>query len=299
MPAKVLISGSSGPIGTAVLSVLRERGDQITKLVRQPVSQSSEIQWDPLQPIAPDSVSGFDAVVHLAGESIVGRWNAKKKDAIRNSRVLGTRHLAEALAKANQPPSVLVAASAIGYYGDRGEEILREDSPPGTGFLPEVCREWEAATGAASQAGIRVVHIRIAMVLSPKGGALEAMVTPFRLGVGGRIGSGKQWMSWIDVRDLAAAFVYAIENKSVAGAVNGASPNGVTNAQFTKALAAALRRPAIFPMPAFAARLALGEMADALLLASQHVVPDRLTSSGFRFQYGKLAASLRANLEKV
>jgi len=297
MPVKVLISGSSGTIGAAVLSLLRERGCEIAKLVRHPASQSGEIQWDPMQAMASDSVSGFDAVIHLAGESIVGRWNAKKKDAIRNSRVLGTRHLAEALAKAKQPPSVLVSASAIGYYGDRGEEILREDSPPGSGFLPDVCREWEAATAAASQAGIRVVNIRVAMTLSPKGGALGAMVTPFRLGVGGRIGSGQQWMSWIDVRDLAAAFIHAMENKSVQGPVNGSSPNAVRNAEFTKVLASTLSRPAIFPMPAFAARLALGEMADELLLASQHMVPDRLMSSGFRFQYGELAASLHANLK--
>jgi uncharacterized protein (TIGR01777 family) len=250
-----------------------------------------------MHPVSAESVSGFDAVIHLAGESIVGRWNPKKKAAIRDSRVLGTRYLAEALAKAKQPPSVLVPASAIGYYGDRGEEVLREDSAPGSGFLPDVCREWEAATAVASQAGIRVAHVRIAMVLSPRGGALQAMVTPFRLGVGGRMGSGQQWWSWIDVRDLAAAFVYAMENKSVQGPVNGVSPNAVRNAEFTKILASTLSRPAIFPMPAFAARLALGEMADELLLASQHVVPDRLTSSGFRFQYGELAASLRANLK--
>lgn len=296
MPVKVLISGASGPIGAALLSLLRERGDQVTKLVRHSTSQSGEIQWDPMQPVSPESVSGFDAVIHLAGESIVGRWNPKRKAAIRDSRVLGTRHLAEALAKAKQPPSVLVSASAMGYYGNRGEEVLREDSAPGAGFLPDVCREWEAVTAAASHAGIRVVNVRIAMVLSPKGGALEAMVTPFRLGVGGRMGSGQQWWSWIDVRDLAAAFVFAMENKSVQGPVNGASPNAVRNAEFTKVLASTLSRPAIFPMPAFAARLALGEMADELLLASQHVVPDRLTLSGFRFQYGELAASLRANL---
>jgi uncharacterized protein len=296
MSVKVLISGASGPIGAALLSLLRERGDQVTKLVRHSTSQSGEIQWDPMQPVSPESVSGFDAVIHLAGESIVGRWNPKRKAAIRDSRVLGTRHLAEALAKAKQPPSVLVSASAIGYYGNRGEEVLREDSAPGAGFLPDVCREWEAVTAAASHAGIRVVNVRIAMVLSPKGGALEAMVTPFRLGVGGRMGSGQQWWSWIDVGDLAAAFVFAMENKSVQGPVNGASPNAVRNAEFTKVLASTLSRPAIFPMPAFAARLALGEMADELLLASQHVVPDRLTSSGFRFQYGELAASLRANL---
>jgi uncharacterized protein (TIGR01777 family) len=298
MSGKVLISGASGPIGAALLPLLRERGYAVTKLVRHSDGQPDQIVWDPLQSVAADSVSGFDAVIHLAGESIVGRWNPKKKAAIRNSRVLGTRHLAEALAKAKQGPRVLVSASAVGYYGDRGEEILQEDSPPGQGFLPDVCREWEAATEAASRVGIRVVHVRIAMVLSPKGGALAAMVTPFRLGVGGRIGSGQQWMGWIDVRDLAAAFVFVMENDSIAGAVNGASPNGVRNAEFTKTLASVLSRPAILPLPAFVARLVLGEMADELILASQHVTPNRLTSSGFRFQYADLAASLRANLQR-
>ena len=296
MNRKVLISGTSGPIGNELLPSLRQRGFEVTRLTRSAPKSVGEIRWDPLQPIEPNSLSGFDAVLHLAGESIVGRWNPEKKRAIRDSRVLGTQHLAQALARAPQPPRVLVSASAVGYYGDRGEEILREENSPGKGFLPDVCREWETATQAASEAGIRVVHIRIGMVLSPKGGALEAMLLPFRLGVGGKIGSGQQWWSWIDVRDLANAFVFAIENESLHGAVNGVSPNAARNVDFTKTLGSALSRPTIFPLPAFAARLLLGGMADELILASQHIEPARLTAAGFTFHYSDLAASLRANL---
>jgi len=297
MPGKVLISGASGPIGQALLSELRQRNYQPTQLVRHP-AQAGQLQWSPAQPVSPDHVSGFDAVVHLAGESIVGRWTPAKKSAIRDSRVQGTQHLAVALAKAPQPPRVLVSASAIGFYGDRGDELLHEDSAPGHGFLADVCQQWEQAAAPAAQAGIRVVHTRIGMVLSPSGGALAAMLTPFRLGLGGRIGNGRQWWSWIDVRDLASAILYAIETDSLRGPVNAVSPNPVTNAEFTRVLAKSLSRPAIFPMPAFAARLALGQMADELLLASQHVEPTRLRASGFQFRYAELAASLHANLDK-
>ena len=298
MPGKILVSGASGPIGKALLPALHERGYEAARLVRRPAVGAGQIQWHPKRPVNPDSVSGFDAVVHLAGESIVGRWTAAKKAAIRASRVLGTRHLAEALAKAPNPPRVLVAASAIGYYGDRGEELLREDSTPGQGFLAEVCQQWEAATTPAAQAGIRVVHLRIGMVLSPAGGALAAMLTPFRLGLGGRIGSGRQWWSWIDVGDLVAVIRYAIETESLRGPVNAVSPNPVSNSEFTRALAKVLARPAIFPLPSFAARLALGQMADELLLASQRVDPTRLLAGGFQFRYPDLAASLQANLAK-
>jgi len=298
MSGKVLVSGSSGPIGKALLPALRERGYQSTQLVRHPAHSADQIEWNPAQPVNADSVSGFDAVVHLAGESIVGRWSAAKKTAIRDSRVLGTRHLAEALAKAPKLPRILISASAIGYYGDRGEELLREDSAPGQGFLAEVCQQWEAAATLAAQAGIRVVHLRIGMVLSPAGGALAAMLTPFRLGLGGRIGSGRQWWSWIDVHDLVNAILHAIESESLSGPVNAVSRNPVTNAEFTHALAKPLSRPAVFPLPAFAARLAMGQMADELLLASQRVEPTRLLASGFQFRYPDLAASLRANLAK-
>jgi len=298
MSDKVLVSGASGPIGKALLPALQERGYQSTQLVRHPATSAGQIEWNPAQPVGRDSVSGFDAVVHLAGESIVGRWTAAKKAAIRDSRVLGTQHLAEALAKAPTPPRVLISASAIGYYGDRGEELLREDSTPGQGFLAEVCQQWEAATTPAARSGIRVVHLRIGMVLSPAGGALAAMLNPFRIGLGGRIGSGRQWWSWIDVQDLVAGILHVIESASLNGPLNAVSPNPVTNSEFTRALAKTLSRPAVFPLPAFAARLALGQMADELLLASQRVEAARLLAGGFRFRYPDLAASLQGNLAR-
>src|SRR5581483_3392616 len=201
--ARVLVSGVSGPIGTALLPALKSAGAQVTRLVRASSRRSTpdepRIPWDPTQPISPTAVTGFDAVIHLAGDSIVGKWTPEKKKSIRESRVLGTTHLSQALAQASLKPRVFVCSSAIGYYGSRGDEILTEKSVPGQGFLPDVCQEWEAATKAASDAGIRTVQIRTGVVLSPQGGALGEMVMPFKLGVGGRVGSGKQWMSWIDV----------------------------------------------------------------------------------------------------
>jgi len=263
----------------------------MVRLVRGAASGEDQIAWDPLQPLRPQSVSGFDAVIHLAGESIVGRWTAAKKRSILDSRVQGTRHLAEALAEAPQRPQVFITASAIGYYGDRGDEILREDSKPGRGFLPMVCREWEAAASRAEDAGIRAVQIRIGLVLSPSGGALQKMLTPFRLGLGGRMGNGRQWWSWIHVQDLASAIQHILAG-NLSGPVNAVAPAPVKNAEFTKALAAALSRPAIFPMPAFAARLAFGQMGDELLLASQRVEPTKLAMSGYNFRYPDLKKAL-------
>jgi uncharacterized protein (TIGR01777 family) len=248
--------------------------------------------------VDPRSVSGFDAVIHLAGESLAGRWGRDKKARILNSRVWGTRHLCEALAQSPQPPRILISASAIGYYGDRGEEILREDSTSGTGFLPEVCRQWEQATGAASAAGIRVVPIRIGLVLSPRGGALQQMLWPFRLGVGGRIGSGRQWWSWIDISDLVGAVHHILKNDSLHGAVNLVSPHPARNLAFTKLLAGALSRPAIFAIPAPVARLVLGEMAEAALLASARVEPTRLLASGYIFQQPALQQAFEAILNR-
>ena len=243
-------------------------------------------------------MSGFDAVVHLAGESIVGRWTDAKKRAIRESRVAGTRHLAEALAGAAQPPSVLVSGSAIGYYGNRGEEILREESPSGHGFLPEVCVAWEAATTPAAKSGIRTAHIRTGVVLSESGGALAKMLTPFRMGLGGNMGNGRQWWSWIALQDLVGAILHVLKTDTVHGPVNGVGPNPVTNAEFTMILGSVLSRPTIFPMPAFAARLAFGEMANELLLASQRVEPARLIANGYVFQQPDLKPALAAILKK-
>jgi hypothetical protein len=263
------------------------------RLVRGPAQGADQISWDPLKPISPGAVSGFDCVVHLAGESIVGRWTDNKKRRVRESRVLGTQHLATALAQTLERPRVFICASAVGYYGNRGDEILIEESPGGQGFLAGVSREWEAATRPAAEAGIRTVNLRIGLVLSPKGGALEKMLTPFRLGLGGKIGSGQQWWSWIHVDDIVGAVHYAMHAESLSGPVNLVSPHAVRNADFTQALASVLRRPALFPLPTFLARLAFGgEMADELLLSSAHVEPERLRASGYSFRFPELGAAL-------
>ena len=231
---------------------------------------------------------------YLAGESIMGRWTDAKKAKIRNSRVTGTMNLARALAKAAEKPKVFICASAIGYYGDRGDEILREDSAAGSGFLPEVCRQWESAAKVAFDAGIRTASLRTGVVLSASGGALRAMLLPFKLGLGGRIGSGRQWMSWIDLQDMAGAILHILKTDLLQGPVNMVAPRPVTNGEFTKTLAGVLHRPAIFPVPAFAAKLAFGEMADELLLSSQRVEPAKLTASGYPFRFKELKASLAA-----
>jgi len=295
--SRILVSGVSGPIGEALLPSLKARGYSITRLVRDQASAGGQVFWNPAQPLSPQSVSGFDAVIPLAGETIVGRWTKAKKARIRDSRAWGTRYLAEALAKAPQPPRVLISASAIGYYGDRGEEILHEDSSSGRGFLPEVCREWEAASQAAADAGIRTVQTRFGLVLSPTGGALQKMLPPFRMGVGGRIGNGRQWWSWIDVKDLVGAIHHVLRSDLLRGPVNVVAPKPVRNAEFSKILATLLSRPSIFPMPAFAARLALGQMADELLLASQHVEPAKLVATGYPFHYPDLKPALEAILK--
>ncbi len=296
--SRVLVSGVSGPIGTALLPSLNARGYEVTRLVRSPASGEGQINWDPAKPLTPESVSGFAAVIHLAGESIVGRWTEAKKKRIRESRVGPTRNLAQSLAKAKDRPRVFVTASAIGYYGDRGDEVLRESSAPGKGFLAEVCRDWEAASQPAADAGIRSVQLRTGLVLSPDGGALQKMVLPFRLGIGGNIGNGRQWWSWIDIQDWVGALHHILKTDLLQGAVNLVAPRPVTNAEFTKILASVISRPAIFPMPAFAARLAFGQMADELLLASQRVEPAKLISSGYPFHYSDLRKALEAILKR-
>jgi len=298
MPGKILVSGASGPIGAALLPSLKAAGYGVTRLVHGAPSGDQQIHWNPAEPLSPDSVSGFEAVVHLAGESIVGRWTEGKKQRIRESRVLGTRNLAQALAKTMQRPRVFISGSAIGYYGDRGDEILREQSSSGEGFLPEVCRAWEAAAQLAAAAGIRTVCLRTGVVLSWVGGALPKMLPPFRFGLGGNMGSGRQWWSWIHVQDLVGAVHHILKTDLLQGPVNGVSPRALTNAEFTKTLAAVLGRPAIFPMPAFAARLAFGQMAEELLLASQRVEPAALVASGYPFQYSDLTKALNDLLQK-
>jgi uncharacterized protein len=291
MISQILVSGVSGPIGAVLLPSLKTGGYEVTRLVRGAVTGDNQISWNPSRPISPDMVSGFNAVIHLAGESIVGRWTKTKKTNIRESRVAGTTALAEALAQAKDKPEVFVCSSAIGYYGDRGNEVLNEQSKPGVGFLAEVCRQWEAATHAAASAGIRTVQMRTGVVLSPRGGALGAMLTPFKMGLGGRIGDGQQWMSWIDVQDMVGAINH-IMNSDLRGPVNMVAPKPVKNVEFTKTLARVLSRPAIFPMPAFAVKLAFGEMGETVILGSQRVEPTQLVTSGYPFRFSTLKASL-------
>jgi len=298
---RILISGASGFIGGALIPSLESSGAEITRLSRSESGANTTtktVPWDPAKPVAPESISGFDAVIHLAGESIVGRWTASKKEKIRDSRIVSTRNLAQAIARAKDKPKVFICSSAIGYYGDRGDELLNESSNPGTGFLPQVCREWEAATHAAAAAGIRTVQIRTGIVLSSKGGALAKMLTPFKMGVGGRIGSGRQWMSWIDIEDMIGAILHVLNSDSLRGPVNMVAPKPVTNSEFTKTLAAALSRPAIFPMPAFAVKLAFGEMGETVLLGSQRVDQAQLLHSGYQFRFNDLQGSLENLLRR-
>jgi uncharacterized protein (TIGR01777 family) len=268
---------------------------QVVRLVRGPARNPAQLSWDPFRPVLPSLVSGFDAVIHLAGESVVGRWTAEKKSNIYESRVQGTRKLATALAQSEARPRVFICASAIGFYGNRGDEILGEKSPMGRGFLPEVCGEWEKASRITAAAGIRTVNVRIGVVLSPKGGALGKMLTPFKLGLGGRLGSGQQWMSWIHVDDIVGGIHHAIRTESLSGPVNLVAPHAVRNAEFTKVLASVLKRPAIFSVPEFALRLAFGkEAAEEMLLASARVQPGKLGSSGYEFRFPELRAALES-----
>ena len=295
---KILISGASGFIASALMPVLKADGWDVFQLVRRDPVSLTQVKWDPSQPVDPESVSGFDAVIHLAGENIFGLWTASKKRRILSSRVVGTRNLVYALAQTSKPPRVMLSASAVGYYGNRGDEILNEGGSRGTGFLAEVCQAWEVSTEPAAEAGIRVVHPRIGLVLSSTGGALKQMLLPFRLGLGGRLGNGRQWWSWIDLLDLVGGLIHLLGNDSVRGPVNMVAPNPVTNAEFTKTLAAVLSRPAIFPVPTFAIRLALGQMGEELLLASQRVEPAKLAASGYQFQSPELKSALAGILRQ-
>ncbi|OLD76092.1 MAG: TIGR01777 family protein [Candidatus Rokubacteria bacterium 13_1_20CM_4_70_14] len=298
----VAVTGASGLVGSALVTGLTSAGHRVVRVVRgagaASVAGQRLARWDPESgALEPSALAGADAVVHLAGESVAGgRWTEAKKRRIRSSRVDVTRRLAEALPRLERPPRLLVSASAVGYYGDRGSEILREDSAPGPGFLAEVCREWEAATDPAARAGIRVVRLRIGMVLSRRGGALGAMLTPFRLGAGGPVGSGVQWVSWIAIDDLVGAILHALATESLAGPVNAVAPEPVTNRELARTLGRVLRRPALLPLPAVAARLLFGQMADELLLASARVEPARLRATGFTFRHARLEDALRHEL---
>jgi len=295
----IAVTGASGLVGSELVPLLTTGGHDVTALVRGEASEG-EVSWDPqADSFDASSLDGVDAVVHLAGENIAGRrWTDAMKQRIRDSRVDGTRVLCEGLARMKSPPKVLVAASAIGFYGNRGDGLLDESSQPGEGFLSEVCEEWEAATQPAKDAGIRVVNLRIGVVLSPKGGALAKMLTPFKLGAGGIVGNGRQFWSWISIDDVAGAIHHALMTDSLSGPVNAVAPNASTNREFTKTLGRVLSRPTILPMPGFAAKLALGEMAKDLLLSSTRVEPKKLLESGYNFRQPTLEQSLRHLLGK-
>jgi uncharacterized protein (TIGR01777 family) len=294
----VAISGATGLIGTALVDHLRARGIRVRRLVRPGRAAPDDVEWDPGRGVlAPDALAGVDAVVHLAGEPIAQRWTSARKEAIRESRVRGTELLARTIAGMDRRPNVLLSGSAVGYYGDRGDEILDEQSAPGSDFLAGVVREWEDATRLATDAGVRVVRLRSGVVLSPRGGALERLLVPFRLGIGGPIGSGDQWMSWISLHDQLRAIEYALTSTTLTGAVNLVAPNPVTNAQFAATLGRVLTRPALVPVPGFALELLYGEMARATILSGQRVLPKALVRSGFEFVHSTLEQALRFELK--
>jgi uncharacterized protein (TIGR01777 family) len=299
---KVAVTGSSGLVGQSLLDFLSSKGAQVIRLVRGAASTDpTTVDWDPESGLRePARLQGIEAVVHLAGESIAARrWNEAQKQRIRDSRIHGTRALVNTVIGLTAPPKAFICASAIGYYGDRGDELLTEDSRSGSGFLADVCRSWEAAAEPAARQGIRVVNLRFGVILSPRGGALAKMLTPFRLGAGGRVGDGQQYMSWVALDDVTSAVHHAIVNPALRGPVNVVAPNAVTNAEFTRVLANVLNRPALFPMPAFAVKALFGEMGEALLLAGQRVEPVRLRESGFRFAYPDLEGALRHLLSRT
>jgi uncharacterized protein (TIGR01777 family) len=290
----VALSGTSGMLGSAIGNALRQRGTKLIRLVRREAHGPDEVRWNPVFPevdthrsaIEIVRLEGIDAAVHLSGANVAARrWTAKYKREMTESRVTTTRVLAEMLAGLKNPPQVLVTASAVGFYGNRGDAILDEDSTAGQGYFPELCAAWEEAARPALDAGIRVVHLRFGMVLGPDGGALARLVPMFRLGLGGRLGNGRQWMSWVSEADAVSAVLFALEHPTLSGAVNAVSPQPVTNAEFTRELARAVHRPAVMAAPAFALRLAFGEMADEALLASTRAMPKRLLESGFTFRH--------------
>jgi uncharacterized protein len=299
----VLLSGASGMLGSAIGKALRQRGTKLIRLVRRAEQGPDEVRWNPADEstrgnaIEIARLEGIDAAVHLSGANVASRrWTDKYKREMTESRVTATRMLAEVLARLKNPPEVLVAASAVGFYGNRGDEALDEDSAAGQGYFPELCTAWEEAARPAVEAGIRVVHPRFGMVLGRDGGALARLAPLFRLGLGGKLGNGRQWMSWVSEADAVAAVLFALENPALSGAANVVAPEPVTNAEFTRALGRAVHRPAGVAAPAFALRLAFGEMANEALLASTRAVPKRLLEAGFVFRYPTLVEAFKAAL---
>ena len=301
-PLTVAMTGASGFVGTALTAFLETGGHKVVRMVRRrPPEGSEDVYWDyKREVIDVERLDGVDAVVHLAGESLAdGRWDDAKKRAIRDSRTLGTRFLAEALGRIRPVPKVLISASAIGYYGNRGNQRLVEGSSPGSGFLAQVCQDWEAATASAERARIRVVHLRSGLILSGAGGALPQMLLPFKMGAGGRLGGGKQYISWIDLDDMVGLIHHALVNPNVTGALNATAPNAVPNATFTTALGRVLHRPTVIPLPGLAIRALFGEKGRALLLEGARVLPDKAEKTGFSFLFPGLEESLRFQLGRM
>lgn len=298
---KILITGATGLIGRAVSQLLVNEGHQIVALSRRPqaaamLSGVSALRWEAETEAPPAQAwDGVDAVIHLAGEPVAARWTDEQKRRIRDSRVKGARNLVAGMREASLAPKVLVSGSAVGFYGDRGDEILNESSPPGSGFLSEVCLEWEAEVARARELGVRVALVRTGVALSPSGGALEKMLTPFKLGLGGRLGGGQQWFPWIHIDDIVGIFRHALITPAIDGPINGAAPGIVTNEEFTRELAAAVNRPVFFPIPEFALRVLMGEMAE-VALASQRAFPQVALDTGYRFKYANLRPALESLL---
>ena len=292
---KVLVTGATGLVGSELVPFLTKKGYDVFRLTRSKPQEVHDIVWDPAHNQLPKArLEGIDTVVHLAGENIAGkRWNSQVKEELRKSRVEGTKLICQTMAQLEKRPKTLICASAIGFYGSRGSELLNETSAAGQGFLAELCCDWEAACEPARVAGIRVVNLRIGVVLSTKGGGLAKMLTPFRLGVGGVVGTGNQYWSWIEIDDVVGAINHCISHESLSGPVNATAPCPVTNYDFTKTLGRVLGRPTVFPMPGFVAKIALGEMANDLLLGSARVMPNRLSGSGYQFQYPSLEPALK------
>ena len=302
LAATFLLSGASGMLGSVLRRELSARGLPVRQLVRRPPVAKGEVRWNPgLEPALADTgaLEGCDPVVHLSGASIAGRrWTAAYREVLCGSRIESTAALARVLAGLQHRPRTLIVASAIGFYGDKGGDLLDETSPPGNGFLADLCRQWEEAAQPARDAGIRVVQARFGVVLGREGGALRQMLPAFRLGLGGRLGDGHQWMSWVSLDDAVAAILFAVEKPSLSGPINVTSPNPVTNAEFTRALAKKLRRPAPFPIPAPALRIALGAMADEALLVSTRAIPAKLLAAGFQFRYPRMDEALAAAIAR-
>lgn len=298
---KIIVSGASGLVGTHLIPTLKAKGHEVYKLVRKTPKNADEIQWDSTRGIIESElakIENFDAVIHLAGDNVGdGSWTEEKKRSIRESRTVGTRVLVESLKKLQNPPKTFIGASAIGFYGNRGDETVTEASAKGEGFFPEVCAEWEAEANKAADFGARVVTPRIGVVLAKDGGALAKMLTPFKLGAGGVVGGGKQWMSWIALDDLIRIFHFALENENVSGAINAAAPNPATNEEFTKTLGGVLNRPTIIPIPEFAVKLLFGEMGETLLLEGARVLPEKTQNLGFKFDFVKLEDALKHALK--